>query len=426
MLITRPLLQPVALNILRSKGSPDSSPSILVSEWQDAMQATKAELTRLSLAASDSGGNNAEELEDVERIQDLMEEKTETQTEDMSHKTGVRYLSVLHFSKFPMMLLLHSTDAVVSVSIRQLSSGLQIQAVEGFLPRSQHHRRVCAGALDAPLGQPIEQQQQEPPRANSTHAHQDPLPQTGPVAPHLLHMDTVMSRDTTTYRCLLRCVTWSDVALSDRRVESLPGWTWCVQPVDTSYLSNMCLQHRAADTHRRSTLTLRWNRTVPNRSIQKEVGKTGCEVIRGHSVWAEFVQVATNREKCSDMCAARHVCSGWIMVGTLFGDCGMFSCGTGVISELYSDRPFGDLLVLSRLQSLLSFFHGCELNESISAENYRSSLSVFIGKREGGPLGLGLDFGEPAVRRSSYSLNATLNPGLISDCRVTPTGGIMS
>lgn len=32
-------------------------------------------------------------------------------------------------------------------------------------------------------------------------------------------------------------------------------------------------------------------------------------------------------------------------------------------------------------------------------------------------LGRGLDFGEPAVRRSSYSLNATLHPGLITDCR---------
>lgn len=32
-------------------------------------------------------------------------------------------------------------------------------------------------------------------------------------------------------------------------------------------------------------------------------------------------------------------------------------------------------------------------------------------------LGRGLDFGEPAVRRSSYSLNATLHPGLIADCR---------
>lgn len=50
------LTQPVALNILRSKGSPESLPSILVSEWQVAMQATNAELTRLSLAASDSGG----------------------------------------------------------------------------------------------------------------------------------------------------------------------------------------------------------------------------------------------------------------------------------------------------------------------------------------------------------------------------------
>lgn len=49
------LTQPVALNILRSKGSPESSPSILVSEWQVAMQATNVVFTRLTLAASDSG-----------------------------------------------------------------------------------------------------------------------------------------------------------------------------------------------------------------------------------------------------------------------------------------------------------------------------------------------------------------------------------
>lgn len=42
-------------------------------------------------------------------------------------------------SKFPRMLLVHSTDAVVSFSIRQLSRGLQIQTLEGFLPWSQHH-----------------------------------------------------------------------------------------------------------------------------------------------------------------------------------------------------------------------------------------------------------------------------------------------
>ena len=54
------LTQPVALNILRSKGSPESSPSILVSEWQVAMQATNALLTRLPLAASASGGEKLE------------------------------------------------------------------------------------------------------------------------------------------------------------------------------------------------------------------------------------------------------------------------------------------------------------------------------------------------------------------------------
>lgn len=43
------LTQPVASNILRSSGSPDSWPSILVREWQVAMQATNWDLTRFSL-----------------------------------------------------------------------------------------------------------------------------------------------------------------------------------------------------------------------------------------------------------------------------------------------------------------------------------------------------------------------------------------
>lgn len=55
--------QPVAPNILRSRGSPDSSPSILVREWQVAMQATKAEFTRLSQATSVSGGTKLREGE---------------------------------------------------------------------------------------------------------------------------------------------------------------------------------------------------------------------------------------------------------------------------------------------------------------------------------------------------------------------------
>lgn len=53
---TEKLTQPVAPNILRSNGSPESSPSILVSEWQAAMQATNDELTILSTAALVSGG----------------------------------------------------------------------------------------------------------------------------------------------------------------------------------------------------------------------------------------------------------------------------------------------------------------------------------------------------------------------------------
>lgn len=45
---------------------------------------------------------------------------------------------------------------------------------------------VCARALDAPLRQPVEKQQQETTGENGTDAHQDPLPQTGPIPPHLL------------------------------------------------------------------------------------------------------------------------------------------------------------------------------------------------------------------------------------------------
>lgn len=44
-----------------------------------------------------------------------------------------------------------------------------------------------ASALHTPLGQPVEQQQQETPRAHGTCTHQDDLPQAGLVTPHLLH-----------------------------------------------------------------------------------------------------------------------------------------------------------------------------------------------------------------------------------------------
>lgn len=47
-----------------------------------------------------------------------------------------------------------------------------------------------AGALHAPLGQPVEQQQQETPGADGTDTHQDQLPQTELVTPHLLHRET--------------------------------------------------------------------------------------------------------------------------------------------------------------------------------------------------------------------------------------------
>lgn len=49
------LTHPVASNIFRSSGSPESTPSILVREWQVAMQATKGERIRLSLQALSSG-----------------------------------------------------------------------------------------------------------------------------------------------------------------------------------------------------------------------------------------------------------------------------------------------------------------------------------------------------------------------------------
>lgn len=48
-------------------------------------------------------------------------------------------------------------------------------------------RSGCASALHAPLRQPVEQQQQETPRAHGTCTHQDDLPQAGLVTPHLLH-----------------------------------------------------------------------------------------------------------------------------------------------------------------------------------------------------------------------------------------------
>lgn len=41
---------------------------------------------------------------------------------------------------------------------------------------SVRQRGVRAGALDAPLRQPVKQQQQETPGAHSTYTHQDHLP----------------------------------------------------------------------------------------------------------------------------------------------------------------------------------------------------------------------------------------------------------
>lgn len=53
--------QPVALNILRSRGSPESSPSILVSEWQVAMQVTNREVVAPSWVTFDSGGEKLQQ-----------------------------------------------------------------------------------------------------------------------------------------------------------------------------------------------------------------------------------------------------------------------------------------------------------------------------------------------------------------------------
>lgn len=53
---------------------------------------------------------------------------------------------------------------------------------------------VCAGAFDAPLRQPVQQQQQETTGANRADTHQDHLPQAGPVPPYLLHRNTHMNR----------------------------------------------------------------------------------------------------------------------------------------------------------------------------------------------------------------------------------------
>ena len=72
------LTQPVALNILRSSGSPESSPSSLVREWQQAMPATNAVLTRPSLAGSSSGG---EKLEAGEKINKYRERERERERE---------------------------------------------------------------------------------------------------------------------------------------------------------------------------------------------------------------------------------------------------------------------------------------------------------------------------------------------------------
>lgn len=49
------LTQPIASNIFKSSGSPESTPSILVREWQVAMQAINSDFSKLSLQALFSG-----------------------------------------------------------------------------------------------------------------------------------------------------------------------------------------------------------------------------------------------------------------------------------------------------------------------------------------------------------------------------------
>lgn len=49
------LTHPIASNIFKSSGSPESTPSIFVREWQVAMQATNSDFSKLSLQAFSSG-----------------------------------------------------------------------------------------------------------------------------------------------------------------------------------------------------------------------------------------------------------------------------------------------------------------------------------------------------------------------------------
>lgn len=70
---------------------------------------------------------------------------------------------------------------VISGALRFSYRGSEQERVRLF------QRGGRAGALHGPLGQPVEQQQQETPRANGTGTHQDDLPQAGLVTPHLLH-----------------------------------------------------------------------------------------------------------------------------------------------------------------------------------------------------------------------------------------------
>lgn len=91
-----------------------------------------------------------------------------------------------------------------------------------------------------------------------------------------------------------------------------------------------CLEKRAVDTARDPRCEA--TRTVPNRSIYKEVGKTGCEVTEGHRFWGEFLQVATNR--------VQGWLADWLFVVWYWGT---FSREGGVVSGRRPLRSFTKL-----------------------------------------------------------------------------------
>lgn len=93
--------------------------------------------------------------------------------------------------------------------------------------------------------------------------------------------------------------------------------------------SNMCLEARADTTDIHAAP--RPDRPKPVHS--KGSGKTGCEVIRGHRVWAEKLKSCNTSENCGDMCKKQPTCSRALVCAVMFnnerstgGEYGMFSC----------------------------------------------------------------------------------------------------